>query len=202
MPKARANRSFQNARGRSNARTNSAMQNARAKRAIQNAHGRSNKRTKRAQNTRASHTMPKARANRVTLLFWQDNTILLEVRLCSLAESEPPSHEHFKDCSVLCNEPSSTSADVCEATDKSPGLPETVSSKTLKEKQKGLLNCKKALRLSIGISRAHQAPTSNQRAGFSSRVQTHLELRALIKLKRPFCNCHFNGKRLASPEIF
>ena len=69
MPKARANRAFQNARGRSNARTSSAMQNARAKRAIQNARGRSNKRTKRAQNTRASHTMPKARANRVTLLF-------------------------------------------------------------------------------------------------------------------------------------
>ena len=69
MPKARANRAFQNARGRSNARTNSAMQNARANRAIQNARGRSNKRTKRAQNTRASHTMPKASANRVTLLF-------------------------------------------------------------------------------------------------------------------------------------
>ena len=202
MPKARANRAFQNARGRSNARTNSAMQNARANRAIQNARGRSNKRTKRAQNTRASHTMPKARANRVTLLFWQDDIILLEVRLCSLAESEPPSHEHFKDCSVLCNEPSSTSADVCEAMDKSPGLPETVSSKRLKEKQKGLSACKKALRLSIGISRAHQAPTSNQRAGFSSRVQTHLELRALIKLRRPFCNCNFNRKRLASPEIF
>ena len=130
------------------------------------------------------------------------NIILLEVRLCSLAESEPPSHEHFKDCSVLCNEPSSTSADVCEATDKSPGLPETVSSKRLKEKQKGLSACKKGLRLSIGISRVHQAPTSNQRAGFSSRVQTHLELRDLIKLKRPFCNCNFNRKRLASPEVF
>lgn len=73
---------------------------------------------------------PCQRHVQITLLFWQDNTILLEVRLCSLAESEPPSHEHFKDCSVLCNEPSSTSADVCEATDKSPGLPETVSSKT------------------------------------------------------------------------
>lgn len=69
MPNARANRAFQNARGRSNARTNRAMQNARANRAIQNARGMPNARTKRAQNTRARQTMPKARANRVTLLF-------------------------------------------------------------------------------------------------------------------------------------
>ena len=203
-PDARANRAIQNARGRPNASTNRAMQNARANRAIQNARGMPNARTKRAQNTRASQAMPTARVNRVTLLFWQDNTILLEVRLCSLAESEPPSHEHFKDCNVLCNEPSSTSADVCEATDKSPGLPETVSSKRLKEKQKGLSACKKSASVVYRHFACSPSPNFklNQRAGFSSRLQTHLELRALIKLKRPFCNCNFNWKRQTSPEVF
>ena len=71
MPNARANRAFQNARGRPNARTNRAMQNARANRAIQNARGMH------AQSVHKTHVQvrPCQRHVQIVLRFYFDKTI-------------------------------------------------------------------------------------------------------------------------------